>query len=140
MKLTLVFTFFLLFSSISSSSSNPPQPIKLNQEQAQDLGFKVKIEKESNASEIRIYYPSVINYNWYPYLGGWSVSDNNANELVTFSADLAQKNNGDMSIRLKQGLGKHGAWILYKCIETAKMKCKQKWPKGYMFENLEEWK
>lgn len=127
-----------MFTSQSSASSSPPQAIKLTKKQAEELGFKVKVENENNVSTIRIYYPSSIERNWFPYLGGWSVSDINNKELATFSADLAQKNNSDMSIKLKQDVGKHGAWIMYECIETSKVKCKQKWPKGYIFENFKE--
>ena len=140
MKFALVSTVVLLsFSCIISASSNPSQQINLSKEEANSLGFSIRLDREGDITEVQLHYPHVINGNWFPYLGGWSLHDDSNTTLVSFSADLAAKKVGTMTINVNSSLGEHGAWILYKCKPTKALKCNQMWPKGYMFNNLETW-
>ena len=139
MRFFFVIAFVLVSCGISYASSAPPQPIKLTKDEALRLGFSVEIIHKDGYSETELKYPKVINNNWFPYLGGWSVQDGDDNTLAAFSADLPNESSGRINISVKLGLGKQGAWVLYECRPTKSLECKQRWPKAYMFENLETW-
>ncbi|MEJ8569284.1 hypothetical protein [Elongatibacter sediminis] len=78
-----------LFLSGLVYASGPITVERLNPDNAKSLGFSVTFEISSEATQVSIVGPRVVNENCYPRRSGNYLPDGNGNELTFYMAQIS---------------------------------------------------